>query len=156
MECSIIRKTDVIFYWLGHIQRSSSLFYMRHPPCPLILLFVLCHHYFLKISLFINCLAYKHLKKKEKTSVTCDTRNNESLNRYCRNLTFYWEGIFLSHFWLWNTGFYHWIKVISFTGCYFNTVKISKVLFSHCENNKQSWRHITYCIQCLKFERKMS
>ena len=31
-----------------------------------------------------------------------------------------------------------------FTGSYFHTVKISKVLFSRYENNKRLWRHVRY------------
>ena len=42
-----------------------------------------------------------------------------------------------------------------FTGSYFHILKISKVLFSHCENNMRLWRHGIYCMHCLRFERNM-
>ena len=42
----------------------------------------------------------------------------------------------LLHFQPSNTGFYPLNKSDIFTCCYFHTVKISKVLFPKCENNK--------------------
>ena len=55
-----------------------------------------------------------------------------------------------------NTQFYPLNKRDIFTGYYFHTVKISKVLFSQCENNKLLLRrHIMLCMQCLRLERNM-
>ena len=59
----------------------------------------------------------------------------------------------LLHFQPWNTEFYPLNKSDIFTACYFLAVKISKALFSQCENNKQLW-HVMYCLQCQRFERK--
>ena len=49
----------------------------------------------------------------------------------------------LLYFQLWNTDYI-------FTSFYFHTVKISKVLFSRCANNKRLCRHILY-IRCLRY-----
>ena len=66
-----------------------------------------------------------------------------------------WRLSILLHFHQWNIVFFHWITVISFRGCYFHSVKISKVLFSQCENDKLLWRHVKYCIHVLRFEKNM-
>ena len=39
--------------------------------------------------------------------------------------------------------------------CYFQTVKISKLLFSHCENNKLLWHQVMYWVQCLRCGRNI-
>ena len=53
------------------------------------------------------------------------------------------EQMLLLYFQLWNTDYI-------FTSFYFHTVKISKVLFSRCANNKRLCRHILY-IRCLRY-----
>ena len=51
-------------------------------------------------------------------------------------------------------GFIHSIKLISSQAVIF-TLKISKVLFSKCENNRLLRRHVMYCMQFLRYERNM-
>ena len=55
----------------------------------------------------------------------------------------------------WNTGLYPLNKSDIFTGCYFHTVKMSKVSSSPCKiNNECAWCHIIYCMQRPSFEKK--
>ena len=49
-------------------------------------------------------------------------------------------------------GFIHWIKVISFTGCYFSHCEYIKPDIFAVWKNKLSWRHVMYWMQCLRFE----
>ena len=64
---------------------------------------------------------------------------------------------YLLHFQPWNTGFDPLNKSDIFTACYFHTVKISKVvlviIFTVWKSQvKWLWRHVMYCMQCLRFD----